>query len=42
MIDINEELEKINKAKFFSNMGLFNFYDENVEKAFIIHSDNEF
>ncbi|CDH07374.1 hypothetical protein [Xenorhabdus bovienii] len=48
MIDINEELEKINKAKFFSNMGLFDFYDENVifienvEKVFVTPSDNEF
>ncbi|OTA16774.1 hypothetical protein Xvie_01452 [Xenorhabdus vietnamensis] len=48
MININDELEKIEKAKFFSNMGLFDLHDqnviliENVEKVFINPSDIEF
>ncbi|PHM66254.1 hypothetical protein [Xenorhabdus sp. KJ12.1] len=48
MIDINVELEKIVKANFFANMGLFDLHDENVilienvEKVFINPSDFEF
>ncbi|MBS9430889.1 hypothetical protein [Photorhabdus akhurstii] len=48
MVDTNEELEKIEKANFFSNMGLFDLHDEkiilieNVEKVFINPSDIEF